>query len=101
METPRSSPVLDFIAVLLAWRRVVVSFAVGALVVSLAYALLAKPTYLARTTLLPKQEEGQFPGLTSLVSNDASTTRSCSVRAMSSYGSTSASRASSCRWKTT
>jgi tyrosine-protein kinase Etk/Wzc len=70
METPRSSPVLDFVAVLLAWRRVVLSFAVGAIVVSLAYALLARPTYLARTTLLPKQEEGQFPGLSSLVNND-------------------------------
>jgi len=63
------SPLLEALAVVLAWKRVVIAFAGGVLAVTLIYSLVAKPVYLVRASLLPKQEESNVMGLTSLVAN--------------------------------
>lgn len=64
------SPILDVLAVLLRWRRVVLGFAAGVLLVTVAWLLLTPPTYKARGSLLPRQEEvGGLGGLTSLLSS--------------------------------
>lgn len=66
---PGRSPILDVLAVLLRWRRVVLGFAAGVLAVTLVWVLVTPPTFKARTSLLPKQEEGGLGGLTSLLSS--------------------------------
>ncbi|HEX7877957.1 MAG TPA: hypothetical protein VF720_01030, partial [Candidatus Eisenbacteria bacterium] len=80
METPPTSgpiaapgartwPLLETLAIILAWRRVVIAFAAGVLLVTLVYSLVAKPVFLVRSSLLPKQEETGMMGLSSLVAN--------------------------------
>lgn len=68
-EAP-STPVYEFLAVLIAWRRLIISFAIGVTLASVIYAFIARPVYVARSTLLPRQDEGQLPGLGALVSHD-------------------------------
>ncbi|MDZ4804167.1 MAG: Wzz/FepE/Etk N-terminal domain-containing protein [Candidatus Eisenbacteria bacterium] len=67
--SPIKSPLLEALAVVLAWKRVVIAFAAGVLAVTLVFSILAKPVYLARASLLPKQDGDNVMGLTSLVAN--------------------------------
>lgn len=67
---PATTPIYEFLAVLVSWRRLILSFALGVTLVSLGYALAARPVFVARSTLLPRQDEGQFPGLGALVSSE-------------------------------
>jgi tyrosine-protein kinase Etk/Wzc len=63
------SPLLSALAVVLAWRRVIIAVTAGFVLVALVYSILAKPTYVVRSSLLPKQEESGVMGLSSLVAN--------------------------------
>lgn len=66
---PRPSPLLEAVSILAGWRRVVIGFTAGAVLVALLYALVARSTYTARASLLPRQEEGDLAGISALVSN--------------------------------
>ena len=60
---------LEAASIAAGWRRVIVGFTAGATLVALVYALVARPVYSARSSLLPRQQEGELAGLSALVSN--------------------------------
>src|SRR4051812_18525961 len=49
-EAPTNrSPFIETLIVLLSWRRVILAFTVGVLLVTLIYSIVASPVYVART----------------------------------------------------
>jgi uncharacterized protein involved in exopolysaccharide biosynthesis len=57
----------EVIAILATWRRAIVAFAGGVLLVTILVTLFARPTFVARTTLMPQEEKTEFGNLSSLV----------------------------------
>lgn len=64
---PRRYLLLEALGIVVAWRRVVLAFAAGVVAVTLVYSLLAPPTFVARATLLPQQENGELGSLSNLM----------------------------------
>ena len=64
---PRTFLLAEVIIILATWRRVIAAFAAGILMVTVIVTLLARPTYVARTSLMPQQESNEFGSLSSLV----------------------------------
>ncbi len=65
----RRSPFIEALAILLAWRRIIFGFTAGVVLATVVYSLVVKPTYTARSSILPKQDEGQLSGLSGLVNS--------------------------------
>jgi tyrosine-protein kinase Etk/Wzc len=63
------SPFLEALVILLSWRRVIIAVTVGVLAVVLVYSIVAKPVYVAQSSLLPKQEASELMGLSSILSS--------------------------------
>jgi tyrosine-protein kinase Etk/Wzc len=64
---------LEALGVIVAWRRVVLAFAAGIVAVTLIYTLAVRPTFVARASLLPQQEENELGGLSNLVAGQFGT----------------------------
>jgi tyrosine-protein kinase Etk/Wzc len=63
------SPLIDALTVLISWRRVVFACVGAVLLVTLIFTLFARPVYLVRVSLLPKQEDTGLMGISNLVAN--------------------------------
>lgn len=57
----------EVLMILAAWRRAILAFAAGVLLVTVVVTLLTRPTFVARTSLMPQQESNEFGNLSSLV----------------------------------